>query len=252
MKMKIRLIRHATMQITIGGVKLLVDPLFSQAEAMEPISNSPNQRRNPLVPLPVSIEELLNADAILLTHTHRDHFDTVAIEMLPKDKPLFCQPADEKKLKDFGFTKVHAINERIKWQEITFIRTGGQHGTGDIGREMGMVSGYVLQISGKSELYIAGDTIWCDEVKEALDTYLPKVTVVFAGAAQFLTGDPITMTAKDIAAVCQTNLTMKVVTVHMEAFNHCLLLRKELKEFVRQQDLSGQVLIPYDGEEISF
>jgi hypothetical protein len=33
-------------------------------------------------------------------------------------------------------------------------------------------------------LYIAGDTIFCKEVKDALDNYKPDIVVVNAGAAQ--------------------------------------------------------------------
>ncbi|NQX39444.1 hypothetical protein SAMN05421820_102179 [Pedobacter steynii] len=47
-------------------------------------------------------------------------------------------------------------------------RTGGQDGVGEIGKMMGIVSGYVIRHE-QEMVYIAGDTIWCDEVKAALD-----------------------------------------------------------------------------------
>lgn len=49
--MRIQLLRHATLLITINGKKLLVDPMLSEAGAMSPIDNSPNSHRNPLVEL---------------------------------------------------------------------------------------------------------------------------------------------------------------------------------------------------------
>jgi hypothetical protein len=38
----------------------------------------------------------------------------------------------------------------------------------------------------------------------------------------------------------------------MEAINHCLLARDELRSYLEGEDLSEQTLIPGDGERISF
>ena len=96
-------------------------------------------------------------------------------------------------------------------------------------------------------VYVAGDTIWCPEVEEALYNNEPDVIVVNAGAAQFLTGDPITMTAEDVVRVCRVAPDAQVVAVHMEAINHCLLTRAELDERLREEGLNGRVEIPADG-----
>ena len=39
---------------------------------------------------------------------------------------------------------------------------------------MGKVSGFVLKYIGQPTLYIAGDTIWCDEVENAIKKKLSK------------------------------------------------------------------------------
>ena len=248
--MELRLIRHATMLVATGAGTILVDPLFSPAEAMPPIDNSANIRRNPLVELPLCEDELKKVDAVLLTHTHRDHFDAAAAEGLPKDMPLFCQPEDEQKLRDLGFSRVTVVSNTLTWKELRISRTGGEHGTGVIGGKMGPVSGYVLQRAGEPTLYIAGDTIWCPAVEEALARYRPDVVVVFAGAAQFLSGDPITMTAEDVAKVCRAAPWAMVIAVHMETFNHCLLTRQALRDHLVEQKLSDRVVIPGDGEAV--
>ncbi|HBE78656.1 MAG TPA: hypothetical protein DDW65_12910, partial [Firmicutes bacterium] len=95
--MKIQLLRHATCLISYQGKKILLDPMLSPAGALEAIPHVPNPAYNPLVELPANInlsDLLANLNAILVTHTHRDHFDNVALEILPKEIPLFCQPAD--------------------------------------------------------------------------------------------------------------------------------------------------------------
>jgi L-ascorbate metabolism protein UlaG (beta-lactamase superfamily) len=83
--MNVQLIRHATLLLHIGGLNLLVDPMLSVQGANPPIINTANDRRNPLVDLPFPLEDLLAQpiDAVLITHTHRDHFDEQAAEALP-------------------------------------------------------------------------------------------------------------------------------------------------------------------------
>lgn len=252
MVMKIRHLRHATFHLHIQGVTLLVDPVLSPAAAMTPIDNSPNQRRNPLVELPVSVEEVMTADGCLLTHTHRDHFDTAAGEQLPKTLPVFCQPEDRDKLHLLGFTAVQPVDPVITWRNIELIRTGGQHGTGEIGRKMAPVSGYVLKAVAEPTLYIAGDTVWCPEVAETLSIHKPEVIVLYGGAARFNQGEPITMGKEDILRVCQHAPAAKVVVLHMEAINHCLLTRAELNEFIQQERLGGRVKVPADGQWLDF
>ncbi len=246
--MEIRLMRHATFFLTVGGVRLLVDPVLSPAGAMSPIDNSPNPLRNPLVGLPINESELAAVDGILCTHTHRDHFDAAAAERLPKELPVFCQPADEAKLHGFGFSQVTAVHDKAEWRGVSLVRTGGRHGSGEMAEKMGPVSGYVLRSSGEPVLYIAGDTVWCPEVAAALEEHRPDVIVLFAGAAQFLSGGPITMDTADIAAVCAAAPAARVVVVHMEAFNHCLLTRPLLQTFLDREGLAGRVTVPADGE----
>lgn len=249
--MKIQLIRHATLLLSLNNKRILVDPMLSSAGEMDAIPNV-NNNKNPLVELPVKLDIVNEVDAVLLTHTHRDHFDETAVQLIPKDMKVFCQPVDKEKIKGKGFRNVISIEDSYVWEGITFNRTKGHHGTGKIEKEMGLVSGFVITEQNKPSLYITGDTIWCTEVEEALETYKPEITVIFAGAAKFSEGDAITMTAEDIYHVCRKAPNTKVIAVHMEAWNHCRLTRVELKNFLEKQSLSDQVYIPYDGEIMNY
>src|SRR6185312_11744825 len=93
--MRLRLLRHATLIVEFAGRKLLIDPMLSAPGFMPAIENSPNPRPNPLVPLPATTQEIAqDLDAVLVTHTHRDHWDDAAARELPKEVPLLCQPED--------------------------------------------------------------------------------------------------------------------------------------------------------------
>ncbi|KQL43498.1 hypothetical protein AN963_29045 [Brevibacillus choshinensis] len=253
--MHIQLVRHATLRVGYNGHILLVDPMLSQAGEMPATVNTPNQRPNPGVELPMSVEEVLDGvNAILITHTHMDHLDEAAVRQLPKHVPLFCQPPDREKLKNHGFEQVIVVEDDYEWEGIHFDRTGGRHGTGEIGEKMGPVSGFVLKARDGNEptLYLTGDTIWCEEVEHALKSHQPDVVVPFAGAAQFLVGDPITMTKEDIVQLAQAAGNSQIFVAHMEVWNHCLLSRSELVEYVRANDLSDRIQIPQNGEKIEY
>jgi hypothetical protein len=74
--------------------------------------------------------------------------------------------------------------------------------------------------------------------------------VVNAGGARLLTGDPITMTADDVVAVAHAAPWARVIAVHLEAVNHCLEPRADLRERVHADDVSDRVSIPEDGAEV--
>jgi L-ascorbate metabolism protein UlaG (beta-lactamase superfamily) len=226
--------------------------MLSDAGAQRPIDNSPNPRNNPLVALPMPATELINGiEAVLVTHTHRDHWDGPAAQLLPKSLPILGQPEDEQMFRSEGFSNVQSVARSVNWDGIEISRTGGQHGTGDIGRKMAPVSGFVLRSKGEPVLYIAGDTIWCTEVKDALDRFHPEVVVVNTGAAQFLQGDPITMTAENVITTCQHAPNAQLVAVHMEAINHCLLTRADLAFQLEAARVIQQVAIPEDGDWVN-
>ena len=251
--MELRLVRHATLLVEIGGRRLLVDPMFDEPGARAAVVNTANDRRNPLVPLPRPAAQVVDGvDAVLVTHLHEDHLDEAAVRALPPSSLLFCQPEDATTLRERGFADVHPIDDFALFQGLTIQRTPARHGRGEIGDRMAPASGFVIEAGDEPGLYVAGDTVWCDEVAATMRAREPLVTVVNAGAAQFVAGGPITMDADDVIATARAEPLKHVVAVHMDAINHCLLTRDELRRILAGHGLANVVLVPEDGERVAF
>jgi len=254
MDASVRLLRHATLVIEINTKKILVDPMLSPKDHLDPVQNCGNQVRFPMVGLPLTdsgLSRLLeDTDAIAVTHLHRDHWDSTAQQIIPRNKPVFCQPADGDKIKEAGFEKIVPVESTVEWEGISIHRTNGQHGTGEIGKAMGKVSGFVF-IHNQQRIYVAGDTIWCADVEEALNQYKPGTIVLNTGGAKFLTGEPITMTPEDVARVYEKSSGARIIAVHMDTVNHCFIKRADLLSSLRLKGIEGSVQVPADGEIIT-
>lgn len=250
--MKVQLIRHATVIISIGGKRILVDPMLSNAASMPTIKDVPNQNPNPLVELPINVDNIIDCDAVVITHAHSDHFDEAAAKFLPKDRMIFCQLEDEVKIRAHGFINVCPVKDAYLWGDIGLNRTGGNHGHGIIAYKMAPVSGFVINCPGEPVLYITGDTVWCRKVKKAIAKFRPQVIICNCGGAQFKCGRPITMSTKDIRELFKYCIDKKVVAVHMDAWNHCRLSREELERYALDNNLSKNLFIPEDGGVLTF
>jgi L-ascorbate metabolism protein UlaG (beta-lactamase superfamily) len=235
---RLTLIRHATLLVELGGRRILVEPMLDPPGARPPVEDSPNPRPNPLVPLPMPAEEIVaDLDAVIVTHLHEDHFDETGARLLPRDVPVFCQPEDAEQLRSLGLD-ARPVEDELDWDGLRIARTGGRHGSDDAtAAELGPVSGFVLD-----RLYIAGDTVWCPEVEQALERHHPRVAVVNGSGACFRTGGPLVMTAGQVADMVERVPT--VVVVHLEAINHCLETRAELRA------AASGALVPEDGETL--
>ena len=86
------------------------------------------------------------------------------------------------------------------------------------------MSGFVV-----GDVYIAGDTVWCDDVEQAIATHRPSTVVVNAGGARFVGSERIVMDAQDIEQVKRAAPDAHVIAVHLEAINHCPMTREEAR-----------------------
>lgn len=259
--MKITQVRSATIIVEYNNTKFLVDPWLMPKDYMPGFDVAINSDvRQPRVELPFGIEKIVDVDAVIITHIHPDHWDEFAENALDKNIKVFVQSIIDK---DYvitkGFTNVEIIQESgTEYNGITLYKTGTQHGKREIIKPLcdfiGLpydAMGVVFKSNDEKTLYIAGDTIWCEEVKAALEKYSPDVIVVNACAATVLNGERLIMNIDDVKEVLQHAPNSTVIASHMDTVSHLSVTRNDLKGFKNKNNIDN-LLIPEDGEIIDF
>lgn len=255
--MNFQQIRNATVTITYAGKKFLIDPWLADKGTFPPIP-AENQESNPMVDLPMPIDEIIkDVDAVIVTHIHPDHFDEVAIKVIPKDTKMFAQNEEEAEaFKSFGFMDVEVLKENgtllgdIKLTKTNCIHVADEEAMSYF-KQFNVTSeacGVIFSNPNEKTVYLAGDTIWYHDVKKAIDNHNPEVIILNAGGAQFTTGGHIIMNTNDVYEVYKAAPQAKIISSHMEAVNHARVTRKALKQFAYEKGMYSNILIPADGE----
>ena len=255
--MKITQVRNATLLLDYAGTRFLIDPMLSAKGAFPGFEGTANsQLRNPLVELPLPMTEILDVDAVIVTHDHLDHWDPVAQQQLPKHLPLFVQhQKDADTIRASGFKDVRLLSEQAEFAGIRLQQTEGQHGNDQVmavlAERLGEVSGVVFSHPAEKTLYLAGDTVWNAQVEQALQRHQPEVVILNCGDAQVPGLGSIIMGKEDVAAVYQAAPQATLIASHMEAVNHAVLSRKELRDYLAEHGMADRVRVPEDGDMIS-
>jgi L-ascorbate metabolism protein UlaG (beta-lactamase superfamily) len=256
--MQLQQIRNATLVIDYAGKRLLIDPMLAEQGAYPGFPGTANSHlANPLVGLPVPLAELLDVDAVVVTHLHADHWDEAARRLVPRGLPLFAQnQADAAALSADGFADVRVLESETVFEGIVMRKTRGQHGSDAvmavIGERMGEVCGIVFSHPAEPSLYLAGDTVWNRHVEDSLAMHRPDVVVLNCGDAQVPGLGAIIMDQHDLAKVARAAPAAAIVASHLEAVNHCVLSRAALRAFLDGEGLRERVLVPEDGESCVF
>lgn len=261
-KVEMQQVRNATVKITYAGTTFLIDPMLAEKGTYPGFEGTYRSHlRNPLVDLPGSPDEVISdVDAVIVTHTHLDHWDDAAQKTLPKDIPLFTQhEADAQLIRSQGFKNVRVLADEAEFGGVKITKTGGQHGTDEmyavpaLAQALGEAMGVVFQAPGYKTLYLVGDTIWRKEVDQAIEKYHPEVIVLNAGKAKMAGLDgAIIMGEEDVLRASQAAQNAKIVAVHMDSINHMSLTREELRTYVKKQGIESRVEIPQDGTSLEF
>ena len=248
-------IRNATTKITYNGVTILVDPFLAPKEYYPGFEGAPTpeqkKQRVPMVDLPIPMEEILkNLEAVIITHTHYDHWDEWAAKEIPKNIPIFVQNASDKKLVEKqGFKDARIVENNTPFKGITITKIGAHHGPKGMSCDDCM--GFIFKAPGQKTVYFAGDTIWYEPVENALRNHKPEIIVVNGAYTRYEWFSGSTMMGPDdikkIYKMCKNSI---IIPVHMDSYPHCSYTTKTMKKIVEDNNFQDRVIVPLDGEKL--
>ena len=260
---KFQQIRNATIKVDYAGTTFLVDPMLAPKGAYPGFDGTlRSELRYPLVDLPVPVSNVLDADAIILTHLHADHWDPAARNLVPRDMPIFTQnEEDAATVRKDGFTDVRVVTKAgIDFNGTQLYKTDARHGTEEmyavpeLAKSLGKTMGIIFQRPGYKTIYVAGDTVWRETVEDTLTRYNPNVIVLNIGDAQLVGFEgSIIMEKEDMYRAYQFAPDAKVVAIHLDTVNHTMLTRAELRKYIEEKRMDPErALVPDDGESYEF
>jgi L-ascorbate metabolism protein UlaG (beta-lactamase superfamily) len=152
-------IGHASFLLTLGGQRILVDPVFSTR--LGTIAR--------LAPPGIALDALPEIDAVLVTHNHRDHLDPRSLAHLGRGPTFVVPMGDGPLLRKIGAEKVIELewwkSTEIGGVEVTFVpsRHWSMHYPWD--RNESLWGGYVIRAN-DGTAYHSGDTGFFDGFAE--------------------------------------------------------------------------------------
>ncbi len=260
--MEIRQIRNATLKIAYGGKTFLIDPWLSDKGSLGTFADKPFRCLSPekesipmpMCGLPMPREEILRGvDAYVVTHIHADHIDMAPEGIgapLDKETPVFVQDADDAGvLLKNGFRDITVLYENSALGNVSLRKAPGRHGTKI---PMCPTCGVVFRAEGEKTLYVAGDTIWYDGVRDTLERSRPDVVVLNACAAGFRTYGRLIMDDSDVRSVHACLPGAVIVVSHMDTVAHASLTRADMRRLLGDMFAEGSAVMPEDGETLGF
>ncbi len=249
--MEIQQLRSATMLVSFGQHRLLVDPMLADVGAIPGFKMwGGGRKRNPLVPTPPgTADALARATGVLITHEHPDHFDLAGRAWAKRSGlPVWANRMDVPRLRRKGLD-ARALEDGELGVDLEVIPS--RHGRGLLGWVLGPVAGYYFAPQGEPSLYITGDSVLTDTVVDALERLRPDVVVAPAGAANMGIGGDILFSVDELVTLARL-APADVVFNHLEALDHCPTTRAELRDRMRAEGLRDRVHVPEDGESLRF
>ena len=241
---QVTLIGGPTVLIEVAGLRLLTDPTFDPAGTS--YTTSAYTLRKTTSPA-ISAKDLGTIDIVLLSHDHHfDNLDNAGREILALAGRTLTTTEGAGRLGGNA-------SALIPWQCVDFetpsgrtlritgtpARHGPEHG------DRGPVVGFVLSFADSPErgVYLSGDTVWYEGVREVSRRFRVDTAVLYMGAARVAAaGDSaLTFTANDGVQAAQAFADAMVIPIHYEGWEHFSESRSEVEREFAEAGLSHRL-----------
>ena len=231
-----------TIILEIGGLRLMTDPTLDPAGEQFMINDKPAYHKTE-GPATTDIGKI---DVVLLSHDqHGDNLDHAGRELLKQvDKTLTTQIGAERL---GGNTLGLAPWESIALNdEVVITGTPARHGPAGSEKLTGDVTGFIVTIAGL-QIYITGDTVFYDGVKEVAEKFKPQYVFIFAGAAKPRGPFNVTMGTNDAIDTAFAFPDATIIPVHFEGWSHYTETGEMLQQSFNALGIGGQLRILQPG-----
>ncbi|MCD6032598.1 MAG: putative metal-dependent hydrolase [Thermomicrobiales bacterium] len=167
-------IGNATVLLRVAGFTVLTDPTFIHKHEQTWLGNGLHTTR--LVDPAIELADLPPLDLVLLSHFHGDHFDQVAERDLDRSLPIVTTPQSANDLAECGFINCipletwDSLDVEKGEARLRITATPARHGPPLVDLVLPDVMGSILDVTtadgATDRLYITGDTLVIDELKE--------------------------------------------------------------------------------------
>jgi L-ascorbate metabolism protein UlaG (beta-lactamase superfamily) len=215
-----------TVLLEFDGWRILTDPTFDPAGRTYHFGWGSSSRK--VTGPAIAADAIGDLDAILLTHDHHaDNLDDTGRALLSRARAVVTTASGARRLggetrglEPWETTRLVGADRPA----IDLTATPCRHGPPFSRPIVGDVVGFALQWEGQDRgaLWISGDTVLYDGVREVADKLRVDVAILHLGAARFSVTGPVryTMDAADGIELCRSVRPRVVVPVHYEGWSH--------------------------------
>jgi L-ascorbate metabolism protein UlaG (beta-lactamase superfamily) len=237
-----------TVILEIAGLRLITDP------TLDPPGNYPAGPGDTIEKLTApALSDIGKIDGVLLSHDqHADNLDKAGKALVMRTSLTVSTKVAAGRLggnvKGLSSWETFSIPTPDGGQ-LMITATPARHGPAGIEAIVGDVTGFMLTPdNGDPSIYLTGDTVFFEGVREVAARFKPKFVILFAGAAKPKLPVHLTMDANDALDTAFAFPDATIIPVHYEGWSHLSENGETLRQAFTALGLGDRLKIPEAGK----
>lgn len=244
---KVQFVGNATLLLRYGPLTLLTDPNFLHRGQHAHLGYGLVTKR--LKEPALTVGQLPDLDAIVLSHLHGDHWDRVARRKMDRALPVLTTPQAARVLRTFqGFNRATGLRD---WEHRSLVKDGhqvrltampGRHALGPLRGLLPRVMGSMLEFGPEGgpvrlRVYVSGDTLLFDGVDEIARRYPDTdMAILHLGGTRLPGGLVVTMDGRQGAEFARRLGPRFALPVHYDDYS---VMKSPLSAFLDEMARRG-------------